>query len=118
MIGVHLCEHLLSFAREARDASSNQLSLTQLVKLNKEIRAAPAGSELASGDWRTTLQLEEAEALWAWDERTLAIKTLQNYLVDRNRAPGFDPAQVLCLLGKFTGAEKVRSIIPTFLCAR
>lgn len=109
LVRLSLCEHLLSLARMAREASSTQLAIQQLAKLNGEITAAPESSPLASWDWKAGLKLEEAKTLWAWDEHNLAIRALKTFAAEKHPQSlgGGDMGPVLTLLGKFIGTERV-----------
>ena len=91
----------------ARSAAQTQLAITQLTLLYNELMVAPEGSELTSTDWKVNLQLEEAETLWAWDERTLAIRGLRWSANFAANDPSIDAAPILRLLGKFISEERV-----------
>lgn len=104
---VHLSNHLCDFVRLARKATHTQLAISQLGQLSHVLKSARPGTELASPAWSARLQLEEAETLWAWDERTLAIHALRKTAIYAEQEPSVSVAPILCLLGKYIGAERV-----------
>ncbi|KAI9024744.1 hypothetical protein DFJ74DRAFT_666004 [Hyaloraphidium curvatum] len=114
-----LCSHQAQFVRLARKAGSTQLAVAQLATLHKELSSVPRHSKLAS-EWDLATHCEEAKALWAWDERSLAIRKLETLLGTalKNSIGGNNVSPIRCLLGRYVGAERLEqplSVIDRYL---